>query len=153
MTFVLAQISGSAEVDAKERGTDWSKGLKFKFFGDVRIGHNPTNLKEAIEIQRQLPMRINMSNSVPVVIHLLPLEQLDSKGKRIVRRISASLLNRVERRITAYEELERDVADLHFQPSVKAFSTLSDTIKDFQSGLNSHRAVFERELLHILPKV
>ena len=146
-------MNGRADTDIQEHSLDNNRNVKFDIYGDIKVNRTARNLREAVDIYRELPSKLTYQNAVPIEVHLLPLSKLDSGGKRMVRKISTLLLDRIEERFDDYENLQSQISDLKIELAISNFTQMADHINDFEHYLKTHRVKFFGEILKILPKV
>ncbi|KAF3698563.1 Neoverrucotoxin subunit alpha [Channa argus] len=125
-----------------------------KFHGDFLLDKTPTSFQDAVEVYQSLPTLLgtNGENAVPLKVWLLPLTSLDSTAAKLVRQISAALVNEAQSVLQDFSELEmrcNDALRVIEQQSAQIVKKLK-TFKELCSG---YKLEFQKNLAKILPSI
>ena len=90
-------LDENGSVDITEDQKKKTKAMSCKMYGDFRTEESPTTYEEAARVYKRLPSLIGDKgqNAVAVQVYLCPLSEVDSKGQKIVREISANYISKV----------------------------------------------------------
>ena len=149
---VKVAVEGKVSADIKDAESSHNEDVSVTFHGDVLLDTIPTTLSEAVEVLKALPPLLK-SGRVPKKVYLYPLSILDSKAAKLVRNISATLIDQVQGQMQKYLSLQAEANTLKEQDIVGDVSFLSEELDLFQSNLQTALTVFKKELLGILPKI
>ena len=131
-----------------------AESLRVKFYGDFVPDTNPTTFDDAVDLYKKLPGLLgNTENSVPLVVYLHPLCDIDSKASKLVREISASLVNEITEILEQLHEYATRCSDLMKTPACKNFKGLKKKILKFKKMIGNYKTEFQRQLLPIIPKI
>ena len=148
-----------AEADAKlnltENEGQFVDKLNCKFYGDFRIGENPSSFSEAVRIYRRLPILLgeNNENAVPKKVWLYPLHLLDNKAMRVVRDISASLIDYSVSVIENLRAFEVRAFDLLKASIFQYFNHLRRQLTDFTARVSEFQRDLQDKIGVELPKL
>ena len=151
-------ISGSASLDIKFGDKEETDQFECKFYGDLQLPSNPSNFQEAVNVYRELPKLINGENgdndkTIPKVIYLHPLSELDGGHLRIVRAISDDLVSLVEEIMQSFSTMTMRANDLLSNDICSKFVELESQIQNFQQLIKRFKTNFSKDLAAILPKI
>lgn len=144
-------IEAEAKIHLTDREKNFADKLDCKFYGDFRLNENPSTFNEAVRIYRRLPSLLGDKNEnvVPKKVWLYPLHLLDNKAMRIVRDISANLIDysiSVIEKLRAFEVRALDLSSsailTHFTLVQKQLRDFSDRLAEFQRDLKEKIVVY-----------
>ncbi|KAK2896090.1 stonustoxin subunit alpha-like [Channa argus] len=156
MIKTIPSIVIEGEGSLKLEDDEIKKVEKFscKFHGDFLLDKTPTSFQDAVEVYQSLPTLLgtNGENAVPLKVWLLPLTSLDSTAAKLVRQISAALVNEAQSVLQDFSELEmrcNDALRVIEQQSAQIVKKLK-TFKELCSG---YKLEFQKNLAKILPSI
>ena len=147
------------EADAKLSLTDKEKNfadkLDCKFYGDFRLNENPSTFNEAVRIYRRLPSLLGdkSENVVPKKVWLYPLHLLDNKAMRIVRDISANLIDYSISVIEKLRAFEVRAVDLSKSAILTHFTFVQKQLRDFSERLSEFQRDLKEKIVVYLPQL
>ena len=139
----------------QSRGLDWGEGEKEQFEGtDIRVrgAINETigTIDDAARLGKELPEKLSqINNSLKMV--LLPVSLLDSKARRIVRRLDGLTVESAPAALEAAHRAYLSAEALCF--SVKEFPLVEAQRKHFASAFQSCITTFRNSVRDLLPKL
>ena len=151
-------ISGSASLDIKFGDKEDTSKFECKFYGDLQLPSNPSNFQEAVDVYRELPKLIKGENgdndkTIPKIIYLHPLSELDGGPLHIVRAISDDLVSQVEEVMQSFSTMTMRANDLLSNEICSSFVELESQIQTFQQLIKRFKTNFSKDLATILPKI
>ena len=151
-------ISGSASLDIKFKDKEDTDKFECKFYGDLQLPCNPSNFQEAVNVYRELPKLIkgekgDNDKTIPKIIYLHPLSDLDGGHLRIVRAISDDLVSQVEEIMQSFSTMTMRANDLLCNDICSNFVELESQIQSFQQLIKRFKTNFSKDLAAILPKI
>ena len=151
-------ISGSALLDIKFKDKEDTDRFECKFYGDLQLPCNPSNFQEAVNVYRELPKLIKGENgdndkTIPKIIFLHPLSDLDGGHLRIVRAISDDLVTQVEEIMQSFSTMTMRANDLLRNDICSNFVELKSQFQNYQQLINHFKTNFSKDLAAILPKI
>ena len=150
----MVSIEGDAGLKLTAKDKLQAESLRVKFYGDFVPDTNPTTFDDAVDLYKKLPGLLgNTENSVPLVVYLHPLCDIDSKASKLVREISASLVNEITEILEQLHEYATRCSDLMKTPACKNFKGLKKKILKFKKMIGNYKTEFQRQLLPIIPKI
>ncbi|CAH3182361.1 unnamed protein product, partial [Porites evermanni] len=126
-----------------------------KMYGDFRTEESPTTFEEAVRVYKQLPSLIGDKgqNAVAVQVYLHPLSEIDSKGQRMVREISANYINKTCEIQEHIQCIESKCSELLRENVCLSFSRVKKQLSSFKSNISSYKISFQKKLLPLLPSI
>ena len=150
--------SGSATLDIKYGDQKETNKFKCKFYSDLQLPSNPSTFQEAVNVYRELPKLIKGDNgdndkTIPKIIYLHPLSDLDGGPLHIVRAISKDLVSHVEEIMQSFSTMTMRANDLLINEVCSNFVELESQIQNFQQLIKQFRTKFSKDLAAMLPKI
>ena len=147
----LPGISAGITKDQKKK----TEKMHCKMYGDFRTEESPTTYEEAVEVYKQLPSLIGDKgqNAVPVQVYLLPLSEIDGKGQRMVREISANYISKTCEIQEHIQYIESKCSDLMREDVCSSFPRVKKQLSSFKSNISRYKIFFQRRLLPLLPSI
>ena len=148
-------IDGRGSVDITEDQKKKTEKMHCKMYGDFRTEESPTTFEEAVRVYKQLPSLIGDKgqNAVAVQVYLHPLSEIDSKGQRMVREISANYINKTCEIQEHIQCIESKCIDLLRENVCLSFSRVKKQLSSFKSNISSYKIFFQKKLLPLLPSI
>ena len=147
----LPGISAGITKDQKKK----TEKMYCKMYGDFRTEESPTTYEEAVRVYKQLPSLIGDKgqNAVPVQVYLLPLSEIDGKGQRMVREISANYISETCEIQEHIQYIESKCSDLMREDVCSSFPRVKKQLSSFKSNISRYKIFFQRRLLPLLPSI
>ena len=148
-------IDGGGSVDITEDQKKKTEKMHCKMYGDFRTEESPTTFEEAVRVYKQLPSLIGDKgqNAVAVQVYLRPLSEIDSKGQRMVREISANYINKTCEIQEHIQCIESKCSELLRENVCLSFSRVKKQLSSFKSNISSYKISFQKKLLPLLPSI
>ena len=149
------QFGADADSASSKEHEEQTDSLSVRFYGDCIPSTNPSTYDEAVHLCKKLPELFGKEgeNAVPKNVWLYPLCKLDSKAAKLVREISANLVNSATEVIEQLHELEIKCNDILKTPACDKFLGLRREVEIFQKMIDVYKIDFQKQLLHVLPKI
>lgn len=159
--LVTTKLEGGAELQMTDEEKEFVDKFKFKFYGDIDADVSAENFKEAMRVFRSLSGLIKQVKNkaddtiygVPKKVYLFPLSKLDRKAAKLVRMISANVINEVESLMEAYESIQLETIDLEASKPCFHFFDFRQQIRKFRSLIQQFQSEFQQILAVILPEI
>ncbi|XP_051234117.1 verrucotoxin subunit beta-like isoform X2 [Dicentrarchus labrax] len=152
VSSLLLKNEGSLQMDNE----DIKKVERFfcSFHGDFLLDKTPTTFQEAVEVFHSLPKRLgaNGENAVPVKVWLLPLTSLDSSAAKLVRQISAVLVNESQSVLEEFNDLQIR-CNYALRTTGQQFPLVGEKIKTFKKMCSEFKQEFQKNLAKKLPSI
>ena len=147
----LPGISTGITKDQKKK----TEKMHCKMYGDFRTEESPTTYEEAVRVYKQLPSLIGDKgqNAVAVQVYLLPLSEIDGKGQRMVREISANYISKTCEIQEHIQYIESKCSDLMREDVCSSFPRVKKQLSSFKSNISRYKIFFQRKLLPLLPSI
>ena len=148
-------IDGSGSVDITEDQKKRTEKMHCKMYGDFRTEESPTTYEEAVRVYKQLPSLIGDKgqNAVAVQVYLRPLSEIDSKGQRMVREISANYISKTCDILEHIQYIESKCSDLMREDVCSSFPRVKKQLSSFKSSISRYKIFFQKKLLPLLPSI
>ena len=148
-------IDGGGSVDITEDQKKKTEKMHCKMYGDFRTEESPTTFEEAVRVYKQLPSLIGDKgqNAVAVQVYLHPLSEIDSKGQRMVREISANYINKTCEIQEHIQCIESKCSELLRENVCLSFSRVKKQLSSFKSSISCYKFFFQKKLLPLLPSI
>ena len=148
-------IDGSGSVDITEDQKKRTEKMHCKMYGDFRTEESPTTYEEAVRVYKQLPSLIGDKgqNAVAVQVYLRPLSEIDSKGQRMVREISANYISKTCDILEHIQYIESKCSDLMREDVCSSFPRAKKQLSSFKSSISRYKIFFQKKLLPLLPSI
>ena len=148
-------IDGSGSVDITEDQKKKTEKMHCKMYGDFRTEESPTTYEEAVRVYKQLPSLIGDKgqNAVAVQVYLRPLSEIDSKGQRMVREISANYISKTCEIQEHIQCIESRCSELMREDVCSSFSRVKKQLSSFKSSISSYKIFLQKKLLPLLPSI
>ncbi|XP_071944803.1 uncharacterized protein [Antedon mediterranea] len=148
-------VDGSASVDLTEDLKDKVDGFECTFYGDFIPPNNPTTYLDAVKLYKELPklMGVKADKSVPVLVWLYPLENLDSKAAKLVREINVTLIESAENTLEELRDFEIRCRDLAVSDPCQRFPDIRHKINNFKEMVEEYKLTFQKQLMQVLPDI
>ena len=149
------EIDAGGKLKSSEHRREQTDSLNVSFHGDCKLSSNPTTYDEAVAFYKTIPELFgrNGENAVPKKVWLYPLCNLDSRASKLVREISANLVNSATRVIEQLHEHEIKCNDLLKTPACYKFQGLRREVEIFKEMIDVYKIDFQKQLLHVLPGI
>ena len=147
----LPGISAGITEDQKKK----TEKMHCKMYGDFRTEESPTTYEEAVRVYKQLPSLIGDKgqNAVAVQVYLRPLSEIDSKGQRMVREISANYISKTCDILEHIQCIESKCSDLMREDVCSSFPRVKKQLSSFKSNISRYKIFFQKKLLLLLPSI
>ena len=148
-------IDGRGSVDITEDQKKKTEKMHCKMYGDFRTEESPTTYEEAVRVYKQLPSLIGDKgqNAVAVQVYLRPLSEIDSKGQRMVREISANYISKTCEIQEHIQCIESKCSDLMREDVCSSFPRVKKQLSSFNSNISRYKIFFQKKLLPLLPSI
>ena len=148
-------IDGRGSVDITEDQKKKTEKMHCKMYGDFRTEESPTTYEEAVRVYKQLPSLIGDKgqNAVAVQVYLRPLSEIDSKGQRMVREISANYISKTCEIQEHIQCIESKCSDLMREDVCSSFPRVKKQLSTFKSNISRYKIFFQKKLLPLLPSI
>ena len=148
-------IDGRGSVDITEDQKRKTEKMHCKMYGDFRTEESPTTYEEAVRVYKQLPSLIGDKgqNAVAVQVYLRPLSEIDSKGQRMVREISANYISKTCEIQEHIQCIESKCSDLMREDVCSSFPRVKKQLSSFKSNISRYKIFFQKKLLPLLPSI
>ena len=148
-------IDGRGSVDITEDQKKKTEKMHCKMYGDFRTEESPTTYEEAVRVYKQLPSLIGDKgqNAVAVQVYLRPLSEIDSKGQRMVREISANYISKTCEIQEHIQCIESKCSDLIREDVCSSFPRVKKQLSSFKSNISRYKIFFQKKLLPLLPSI
>ena len=148
-------IGGRGSVDITEDQKKKTEKMHCKMYGDFRTKESPTTYEEAVKVYKQLPSLIGDKgqNAVAVQVYLRPLSEIDSKGQRMVREISANYISKTCEIQEHIQCMEAKCSDLMREEVCSSFPRVKKQLSSFKSNISRYKIFFQKKLLSLLPSI
>ncbi|XP_074607528.1 cytolytic toxin-alpha-like [Acropora palmata] len=149
------RVDGDGTVDIKEDQRKKTEKMYCKMYGDFRTEESPTTYEEAVRIYKQLPLLIGDKgqNAVAVQVYLYPLSEINSKGQRMVREISASYISKTCEIQEHIQCIEAQCSNLMREDVCSLFPRVKKQLSLFKSNISRYKTFFQNKLLPLLPSI
>ena len=148
-------IDGRGSVDITEDQKKKTEKMHCKMYGDFRTEESPTTYEEAVRVYKQLPSLIGDKgqNAVAVQVYLRPLSEIDSKGQRMVREISANYISKTCEIQEHIQCIEAKCSDLMREEVCSSFPRVKKQLSSFKGNISRYKIFFQKKLLPLLPSI
>ena len=148
-------IDGRGSVDITEDQKKKTEKMHCKMYGDFRTEESPTTYEEAVRVYKQLPSLIGDKgqNAVAVQVYLRPLSEIDSKGQRMVREISANYISKTCEIQEHIQCIESKCSDLMREDVCSSFPRVKKQLSSFKSNISRYKIFLQKKLLPLLPRI
>ena len=148
-------VDGRGSVDITEDQKKKTEKMHCKMYGDFRTQESPTTYEEAVRVYKQLPSLIGDKgqNAVAVQVYLRPLSEIDSKGQRMVREISANYISKTCEIQEHIQYIEAKCSDLMREDVCSSFPRVKKQLSRFKSNISRYKIFFQKKLLPLLPSI
>ena len=146
---------GRDSVDITEDQKKKTEKMHCKMYGDFRTEESPTTYEEAVRVYKQLPSLIGDKgqNAVAVQVYLRPLSEIDSKGQRMVREISANYISKTCEIQEHIQCIESKCSELMREDVCSSFSRVKKQLSSFKSNISRYKIFLQKKLLPLLPSI
>lgn len=152
---VLVKSLPGISTDIPEDQKKKTEKMHCKMYGDFRTEESPTTYEEAVRVYKQLPSLIGDKgqNAVAVQVYLLPISEIDGKGQRMVREISANYISKTCEIQEHIQYIESKCSDLMREDVCSSFPRVKKQLSSFKSNISRYKIFFQRKLLPLLPSI
>ncbi|CAH3182360.1 unnamed protein product [Porites evermanni] len=152
---VLVKSLPGISTDITEDQKKKTEKMHCKMYGDFRTGESPTTYEEAVRVYKQLPSLIGDKgqNAVAVQVYLRPLSEIDGKGQRMVREISADYIRKTCEIQEHIQCIESKCSDLMREDVCSSFPRIKKQLSSFKSNIWRYKIFFQKKLLALLPSI
>ena len=146
-------IDGRGDITKEQKKK--TEKMRCKMYGDFRTEESPTTYEEAVRVYKQLPSLIGDKgqNAVAVQVYLRPLSEIDSKGQRMVREISANYISKTCEIQEHIQCIESKCSDLMREDVCSSFPRVKKQLSSFKSNISRYKIFFQKKLLPLLPSI
>ena len=146
-------IDGRGDITKEQKKK--TEKMHCKMYGDFRTEESPTTYEEAVRVYKQLPSLIGDKgqNAVAVQVYLRPLSEIDSKGQRMVREISANYINKTCEIQEHIQCIESKCSELMREDVCSSFSRVKKQLSSFKSNISRYKIFLQKKLLPLLPSI
>jgi hypothetical protein len=88
---ISGTVGGCIEIDIYNQ----FNSISCDFYGDTPLLHPPATMSQFVNASKEIAANLNASSAVPVTVHLLPIELLNTDAKRVVQEIDTQLYAQV----------------------------------------------------------
>ena len=154
MELLVKSLPGIS-IDIPEDQKKNTEKMHCKMYGDFRTEESPTTYEEAVRVYKQLPSLIGDKgqNAVAVQVYLRPLSEIDSKGQRMVREISANYISKTCEIQEHIQCIESKCSDLMREDVCSSFPRVKRQLSSFKSNISRYKIFFQKKLLPLLPTI
>ena len=148
-------VDGKGAVDITEDQKKKTEKMHCKMYGDFRTEESPTTYEEAVRVYKLLPSLVGDKgqNAVAVQVYLCPLSEIDSKGQRMVREISANYISKTCEIQEQIQCIEATCSDLMREDVCSSFPRVKKQLSRFKNNISRYKIVFQKKLLPLLPTI
>ena len=152
---VLVKFLPGISTDIPEDQKKKTEKMHCKMYGDFRTEESPTTYEEAVRVYKQLPSLIGDKgqNAFAVQVYLRPLSEIDSKGQRMVREISANYISKTCEIQEHIQCIESKCCDLMREDVCSSFPRVKKQLSSFNSNISRYKSFFQKKLLLLLPSI
>ena len=152
---VLVKFLPGISTDITEDQKKKTEKMHCKMYGDFRTGESPTTYEEAVRVYKQLPSLIGDKgqNAVAVQVYLHPLSEIDGKGQRMVREISANYIRKTCEIQEHIQCIESKCSDLMREDVCSSFPRVKKQLSSFKSNIWRYKIFLQKKLLPLLPSI
>ena len=152
---VLVKFLPGISTDITEDQKKKTEKMHCKMYGDFRTEESPTTYEEAVRVYKQLPSLIGDKgqNAVAVQVYLLPLSEIDGKGQRMVREISANYIRNTCEIQEHIQCIESKCSDLMREDVCSSFPRVKKQLSSFKSNIWRYKIFLQKKLLPLLPSI
>ena len=146
-------IDGRGDITKEQKKK--TEKMHCKMYGDFRTEESPTTYEEAVRVYKQLPSLIGDKgqNAVAVQVYLRPLSEIDSKGQRMVREISANYISKTCEIQEHIQCIESKCSELMREDVCSSFSRVKKQLSSFKSNISRYKIFLQKKLLPLLPSI
>ena len=154
MELLVKSLPGIS-IDIPEDQKKNTEKMHCKMYGDFRTEESPTTYEEAVRVYKQLPSLIGDKgqNAVAVQVYLRPLSEIDSKGQRMVREISANYISKTCEIQEHIQCIESKCSELMREDVCSSFSRVKKQLSSFKSNILRYKIFLQKKLLPLLPSI
>ena len=154
MELLVKSLPGIS-IDITEDQKKNTEKMYCKMYGDFRTEESPTTYEEAVRVYKQLPSLIGDKgqNAVAVQVYLRPLSEIDSKGQRMVREISANYVSKTCEIQEHIQCIESKCSELMREDVCSSFSRVKKQLSSFKSSISGYKIFLQKKLLPLLPSI
>ena len=146
-------IDGRGDITKEQKKK--TEKMHCKMYGDFRTEESPTTYEEAVRVYKQLPSLIGDKgqNAVAVQVYLRPLSEIDSKGQRMVREISANYISKTCEIQEHIQCIESKCSELMREDVCASFSRVKEQLSSFKRNISRYKVFLQKKLLPLLPSI
>ena len=152
---VLVKSLPGISTDMTEDQKKKTEKMHCKMYGDFRTEESPTTYEDAVRVYKQLPSLIGDKgqNAVAVQVYLRPLSEIDGKGQRMVREISANYIRKTCEIQEQIQCIESKCSDLMREDVCSSFPRVKKQLSSFKSNISRYKIFLQKKLLPLLPSI
>uniref|UniRef100_A0A3Q3BE95 Verrucotoxin subunit beta-like n=1 Tax=Kryptolebias marmoratus TaxID=37003 RepID=A0A3Q3BE95_KRYMA len=121
------------------------------FHGDFYLKKTQTCFQDAVEVYQNLP-RLLQDNAVPLKVWMVPLTNLDSSAAKLVRELSAGVVEEAQDVVEFFGELEVRSSDA-LRGTPQLFSPTREKLRAFRKTCQEFKMDFQQTLARKLPSI
>ena len=146
-------IDGRGDITKEQKKK--TEKMHCKMYGDFRTEESPTTYEEAVRVYKRLPSLIGDKgqNAVAVQVYLRPLSEIDSKGQRMVREISANYISKTCEIQEHIQCIESKCSELMREDVCASFSRVKEQLSSFKRNISRYKVFLQKKLLPLLPSI
>uniref|UniRef100_A0A0F8CVL2 Neoverrucotoxin subunit beta n=1 Tax=Larimichthys crocea TaxID=215358 RepID=A0A0F8CVL2_LARCR len=131
-------IEGEADINLNDEEKALTEKFSCKFYGDFILESNPATFVDAVKTYVELPKLLgeNGENSVPLMVWLMPLKNLDPKAAELMSGISVGLVRKAQDALEDLKEIEMRCNDSLDDGVAEHFSQIHKDLSSFKKSCN-----------------
>ncbi|XP_036927021.1 verrucotoxin subunit beta-like [Acanthopagrus latus] len=148
-------IGGEGSLKMEDKDREKVEKFSCRFFGDFSLQKTPTSFDDAIQVYQSLPKLLgaNGEKAVPMKVWMLPLTCLDSSAAKLVRQIGIRLVQKTQRVLEDFSELEMRCNNALKTTTAQQFPQIDTKIKTFKEMCSEFKLEFQQTLAKKLPSI
>ncbi|KAE8283799.1 Neoverrucotoxin subunit alpha [Larimichthys crocea] len=130
-------IEGEVDIKLNDEEKALTEKFSCKFYGDFILKSNPATFVDAVKTYVELPKLLgeNGENSVPLMVWLMPLKNLDPGAAELMSGISVGLVRKAQDALEDLKEIEMRCND-SLDDGVEHFPQIHKDLSSFKKSCN-----------------
>ncbi|XP_027132177.1 stonustoxin subunit beta-like isoform X2 [Larimichthys crocea] len=157
VTNKIPSFNNEGKLDVKLNDEEKALTEKFscKFYGDFILESNPATFVDAVKTYVELPKLLgeNGENSVPMMVCLMPLKNLDPKAAKRLSGISVGLVRKAEDALEDLKEIEMRCNDTLDDAVVEHFPQIHKDLSSFHKSCNYYTSHLQQTMGNKFPRI
>ncbi|XP_027132858.1 stonustoxin subunit beta-like isoform X2 [Larimichthys crocea] len=139
-------IEGKLDIKLTDEEKNTTEKFSCKFYGDFILESNPATFVDAVKTYVELPKLLgeNGENSVPLMVWLMPLKNLDSGAAELMSGISVGLVRKAQDALEDLKEIEMRCNDSLDDRVVEDFPQIHKDLSSFKKNCNYYTSYLEQ---------